>query len=493
MKTSLSRWFVSLFLVFGLAESRFVQAQVLPESIANLLRANQISDDSIGIVVQPLNKTKDPSLQASTSNKQIRWQADRLMQPASTLKLVTSIAALDLLGPRYQGSTQILSSAVPVRGRLQGDIILRGRGDPDLNRETFAKLLADLKQSGVTQIQGDLIIDRQWFTPPLPDDAAAPFDESPEFRYNFIPDALSLNMNLLGLKLQSNAGVVTAQIDPPLPAVEVISLMTLNELPCSHWEDQWLTPRLAGNGKKIVLMGGFPKNCSASTQINVLNRTLFADQLFRRQWSELGGVWLGKARESTELKLPNEERLKELAVHNSRPLSEFIRDINKSSDNPITRLVYSALGAKATDTTTKMNTQTDADQRMIAWLQSKQINTAGLMMDNGSGLSRFARISPDQMAQVLQVAADSVWSPEFLASLPIVGVDGSMRSRLQKGPATARARIKTGGLRNVAAVAGYVTDQAGQQWLVVGVINDDRGAGKVGRGILDALIEWVAR
>jgi serine-type D-Ala-D-Ala carboxypeptidase/endopeptidase (penicillin-binding protein 4) len=489
LKTSLSHWFVSLFLVFGLTESRLTLAQVLPQSVAALLRANQLPEDSIGIVVQPLLNAKDPLSKTGATDKQINWQANKSMQPASTLKLVTSIAALDLLGPQYQGSTRFLSSTRPVQGQLRGNMILRGRGDPDLNRETWTKLLADLKQSGVTRIDGDLLVDRQWFKSPLPNSAAMPFDESPEFRYNFIPDALSLNMNLVGLKLQSSGDRVSAQLDPPMLGIEVITVMTLNELPCKDWEDQWRSPLVAGQGKRIVLVGSFPKNCFASTQVNVLDRATFADSFFRSQWNALGGVWQGKAREANVDELLNEGPLQELAKHDSRALSEFIRDINKSSDNPITRLAYAAIGASEGTN----DTLASADQRVIAWLESKQINTAGLIMDNGSGLSRSARISPSQMAQVLQIAAVSSWSPEFLASLPIVGVDGSMRSRLQNSPATARARIKTGGLRNVAAVAGYVTDQSGQQWVVVGIINHEKGAGKVGRGILDALIEWVAQ
>ena len=116
-----------------------------------------------------------------------------------------------------------------------------------------------------------------------------------------------------------------------------------------------------------------------------------------------------------------------------------------------------------------------------------------MILDNGSGLSRTERIRPDQLAAVLKAGASSRWAPEFVSTLPIVGIDGAMRNRLKDSAATARARIKTGTLRNVSAVAGYVDDSKGRTHIVVAMINHDKAVRKVARPILDTLLDWVAR
>jgi D-alanyl-D-alanine carboxypeptidase/D-alanyl-D-alanine-endopeptidase (penicillin-binding protein 4) len=195
-----------------------------------------------------------------------------------------------------------------------------------------------------------------------------------------------------------------------------------------------------------------------------------------------------------------------LAEHRSRPLAEVTRNINKVSDNTITRMIFLTLGAVDTrasksspppDASAPANTTgptLDKSERLVRdWLKARSIDDSGLVLDNGSGLSRTERISATQLASVLGAAYRSKWAPEFLSSLPIAAVDGSMRSRLKDSPAAETARVKTGSLRNVVSVAGYVTNAAGEVHVVVGMINDDRAIRAGGRAILDALLDSVAR
>jgi len=127
------------------------------------------------------------------------------------------------------------------------------------------------------------------------------------------------------------------------------------------------------------------------------------------------------------------------------------------------------------------------------WLQEKKIDDAGLVLDNGSGLSRTERITPITLARVLRAAQQSRWAPEFLAALPIAGVDGGMGKRLAEGPAAGVARIKTGGLRNVISVAGYVPDAHGELCVVVAILNHDDAKSALGKPIVDAVLAWVTR
>jgi len=133
------------------------------------------------------------------------------------------------------------------------------------------------------------------------------------------------------------------------------------------------------------------------------------------------------------------------------------------------------------------------DAAIRSWMRAHGIADAGLVLDNGSGLSRTARITPVQMAGILQAGLRSNWAPEFQASMPIVAVDGTMRRRLHDSPAAGRARMKTGTLNNVVAIAGYVPDAGGQRCVLVAMVNSERVSNGRGRIVLDALVDWLAR
>ena len=425
-------------------------------------------------------------------------QADASLQPASTLKLVTSIVGLEQLGPTFRGRAELRTNGELANGVLRGNLVLRGVGNPDLDWEALQRMLQTLRHKGISEINGDLILDRQWFQPPRPDLGVPPFDETPEFRYNVIPDALMLNMNLLQLELESgdqenNTGL-RVSVSPKMDRVSVVSKLTFVDRACAKWEDGWMLPtvhRSDDGSIRVELNGAFPKNCSASTSINILDRTDFADRLFRALWRNLGGTFSGLTREAaTTDGSPTDTRL--LARQESRTLAEVTRDINKRSDNTITRMLYLSMGALAANETAAV-TATRAERQVRAWFKKHGIDDDGMVLDNGSGLSRTERIRPSQLAQVLKAAYGSDWAPEFLASLPIVAVDGGMRNRLRDSPAAGHARIKTGSLRDVSAAAGFVPDARNQLYIVVAMINHPLAKNGVGPPILDALIDWVAR
>jgi len=286
--------------------------------------------------------------------------------------------------------------------------------------------------------------------------------------------------------------------------VVVVSSMKLVERACADWEDGWQIPavgQVGDGGVRIELKGEFPRNCAISTDINVLDRVDYVGRLFRTLWRELGGEWSGRIREiDGEAKdaLATNSRL--LVAHRSRSFAEVTRDINKRSDNPMARLAFLTLGTTATslDTTSRLISPTlEQSERVVRdWFAKHEIGLSGLVLENGSGLSRKERITPAQLAAVLKAAYRSNWAPEFEASLPIIGVDGAMEKRLKDSPAAKRGRIKTGSLRNVSSVAGYVPDTNGEMHIVVAIINHDiheKGpVSAIAKPVLDKLIDWVA-
>jgi D-alanyl-D-alanine carboxypeptidase/D-alanyl-D-alanine-endopeptidase (penicillin-binding protein 4) len=244
------------------------------------------------------------------------------------------------------------------------------------------------------------------------------------------------------------------------------------------------------------LHGTYPKNCVKANSISVLDRQDYLEHLFRTTWSQMGGSFSGAMREAAA---PADSKI--LAAHVSRVLPEVMRDTNKQSDNTLARLLFLSLGSLEADPAlgsralpaADATTAARAEQTIRGWMQRHQIDDQGLVLENGSGLSRSERVTPTQLAGVLKAAQQSLWAPEFLTSLPIAAVDGTLKRRLKDSPAGMRARMKTGTLSGVIGLAGYVPDANNQVCIVVALINSPLTGNGVGRGILDALIDWVAR
>ena len=468
----------------------------LPDSVSELLRSANIPEDAIGAIVLRGNTVV------------MSHGAERSMQPASTMKVVTTAVGLEQLGPAFRGRTELRTSADVINGVLKGDLILRGGADTDFNADVLAHMLQTLRNQGIHTIKGDLILDRQLFQPARPDIGAPPFDESAEFRYNVIPDALLLNTNMLDIEMSSTTQQLKLLMLPELDNVTISSDMQLVKGNCARWEDGWRPPEYVRgpNGRlQVILHGTFPQNCKKATSINVLDRNDYADKLFRTTWKRLGGTISGSVREAAATGLPPTAEpvgTRMLADHVARALPEVLRDINKNSDNTLARTLFLSIGSLQSDgwlgsrpvaMTMPEDTATRSRQVIQEWMQRHGIDTNGMLIDNGSGLSRTGRIAPLQLAGVLQAMQQSVWAPEFQSSLPIVALDGTMRKRLLGSPAASRARIKTGTLKNVVAIAGYVPDANNQLCVVVAMINSDLVGNGNGRAAVDALIEWVAR
>ena len=453
----------------------------LPAVVADALAKAGLPEDSIGLVIE---RVSDQRLLFS-------HQAERSFQTASTMKLLTTAVSLERLGPVYRGRTELRSAAPQNVDVLQGDLALRGLADADLNAAAFRGMLQSLRQQGIAEITGDLLLDRTFFSPPRIDIGVPPFDETPEFQYNVIPDALLLDNNLIDLSMESTSEGFTVRMNPALDRVVLASGMTLIDGICKDWEDSWKIPlveRLADGTLRVVLQGSYPRGCKATTRINILDRTDFIDRLFRSLWREMGGRFSGVTREA-----PTPALTRLLAEHRSRALPEIVRDINKPSDNALTRSLLMTLGTLARDGDAAATSTARGEQVVRGWLRERGIPDAGLALDNGSGLSRTERLPPRMLADVLRVMHKSEWAPEFLSSLPIVGVDGTMRNRLKDSTATGRARVKTGTLRDVVSVAGYVRNADGELCILVAVVNHPQASHKIARPVLDALIEWLSQ
>jgi serine-type D-Ala-D-Ala carboxypeptidase/endopeptidase (penicillin-binding protein 4) len=458
----LLRTFFLLLFVAGSAH-----AAGLPSSVRIALQKAQIPVSGVGIEVR-----------APGSHKPlISVNALRPMNPASTMKLVTTYAGLDLLGPAYTWKTEAWLDGKLDNGVLQGDLILKGYGDPDLTVEQFWLWLRELRNRGLSEIRGNLVLDRSSFQ--LPPNDPAEFDNDPVRAYNVGPDALLLNFNALRLRYIPDGEKVTVITEPDLASTTLVNrVVAANQGDCNDWNDA-ISPQMSGN--TLLLQGSFPSNCGEREQyLSLLPHSAYVFDVFRTLWHELGGKLDGELREGS---VPASATL--FSTHSSAPLSEQIRNINKFSNNVMARQLFLTLSL---DDNTPASIER-SKQIIRGWLSQKGLDFPELVMENGAGLSRTARISPRSMSLLLLSAQRSPFQPELESSLPIIGIDGTLKKRLFDNPAAGQAHLKTGTLDGVKTVAGYVRGRDGKQWVVVFFINHPNAA--MGQAAQDALIEWV--
>jgi len=452
-----------------------IQAADLPQEVREALKRQHIPLASVGIEVRELHST----------SPLISVNAQQGMNPASTMKLLTTYAGLEILGASYTWKTEAYLDGKLDKGVLQGNLILKGYGDPKFNIEQFWLWLSELRARGLRDIQGDLVLDRSFFN--IPEHDPADFDNDPLRAYNVGPDALLLNFNTLRLRYLPDGNRLKVISEPPLEGVQLENQLTAPSAPlpatnCENWDD---TIRIQARGDSVVLQGGYPSECGEREQnLNVMPHTRYVAAVFNAVWQELGGTLKGNTREG-----PVNKDSQLFATHYSAPLSEIIRDINKFSNNVMARQLFLTLGtANPAHTTASIPL---GEQAVRQWLAKKRLNFAELVLENGAGLSRRERISAHHLAELLHSAALSPLSAEFTASLPILGIDGSLKKRLKGTTSASNAHLKTGTLEGVKSIAGYIKSKSGKEWILVFLINHPNS--KLGQVAQDSLIEWVQK
>jgi D-alanyl-D-alanine carboxypeptidase/D-alanyl-D-alanine-endopeptidase (penicillin-binding protein 4) len=413
--------------------------------------------------------------EVGTAQSLIRLNDTTAMNPASTMKLFTTYAGLELLGPAYTWKTEAYLDGKLEDGVLQGDLVLKGYGDPKFTIEQFWLWMAELRARGLREIHGNLVIDRSFFD--LPPIDSGTFDNDPVRAYNVTPDALLLNFNTLRLRYLQEGEQLRAIIEPPLEGIRLDSRLTsLAQGSCDDWDD---TIHILATDERILLQGGYPRGCGEREHnLSLLSHARYVDTVFRAVWHQLGGSLSGQQRNGS---VSVGARL--FSTHRSEPLSLIIRDINKYSNNVMARQLFLTLGASGVADIPR------SSKVMRDWLTKKGLDFPELVLENGAGLSRVERISAEHMAQFLQNVTDSPYSAELIASLPILGVDGSVKKRLKNSAAASHAHLKTGTLDGVKTIAGYVKSKSGKNWIVVFFINHPNA--KRAQAAQDALIEWL--
>jgi len=462
----------------------------LPPGVLSALTRSGVPANAFSALVRPLD-AREP--------ERLRHRADASVNPASVMKLVTTYAAIDLLGPDFTWDTRFYTDGTVSQGMLRGNLYVRGGGDPKLVLERIQAAFVALQDQGVRMILGDMVLDHSAFE--LPDTDPGAFDGEALRPYNATPDALLVNFKSVLLTFQPDplSGLARVLSSPPLAGLAVDATVALSKGPCGDWRSS-LQARF-DDANTIRFVGRFPQSCGERLwSVAYQQPASYAARALQGLWSASGGGLMGTVRPGLT---PPGARL--LHQAQSLPLAEIITDVNQWSNNVMAQQVFLTLGRLAPQQSLSESRLVDrlALQRPARFERSREVlaswwrRTFGVthaapVMDNGAGLSRTESLTPESLANLLRHAASHPQAERFVQSLSVAGVSGTT-ARMAKDPQSAargNAWLKTGTLRDVSGIAGYVNATNGQRYVVVAFINHPNAP--AARPALDALVEWAA-
>lgn len=452
----------------------------LPPEVLKTLRQAQVPPSALSVLIAPLPDGLAPG---SAWSRHLSHHAQASVNPASVMKLFTTYAGLSLLGPEYVWRNRVYTDGTVRNGVLHGHLIVQGSGDPKLVVERLQDLLAQVQAAGVREVHGDIVLDRSVFNVR---ERSEPFDDEPLRPYNVEPDGLLLNFKAVVYKFSPDAasGQVQVRFEPPLAGFSAPAQLPMGQGPCGDWRRQLQAD--FSQALQVRFAGRYPASCGEREwPVAYPEPEAYAPRVMHALWRGAGGQLTGQVRYGTR---PASARL--LLEAPSLPLADIIQDINKFSNNVMAQQLYltlsSELGGPGRFEASRL--------RLSQWWRKHFADQDEPVLDNGSGLSRSERTTAQALTALLQAAHVGPYGQHFVRSLSVAGVDGTaarLKERQPQSPVIGKAWLKTGSLRDVASVAGYVQGQSGQRYTLVAVLHHPNAPQS--RAVLDQLLEWTVR
>lgn len=445
----------------------------LPLEVQSALNYRKLPHDTLSLFVQDLE----------SGETVLQWNGNVPRNPGSTIKLLTTLVALDVLGPTYRWHTNIYVLGEVENETLVGDLMVEGHGDPFLVTERVWQLLRRVRQTGIRKIDGDLLIDDSYFNVDNHDVAA--FDRQPLRAYNVVPNALLMNYKVVRYWFEpdSSGKAVRIWLDPPLENLQIDNRLSLAPGPCRGFQ-RGIAISANEAIDKITFSGRFPTGCKRyAMDRSALGHNEFTYGLFKSLWRESGGEFSGgwKSQRAPENAEP-------LTTFRSLPLADIITRVNKHSNNVMARQLLYTLSAEVLG-----EPGTEAGGRKVVgdWLHDKGLDFSEFAFDNGAGLSRDVRMTARDFAAMLHFAWHQPYMPEYASSLSLSGLDGTLSRRMDDSPLEGAAHLKTGTLDHVSAIAGYLQSKSGRRFAVVILQNEQDIHRGYGEEVQESLLRWL--
>ncbi len=450
----------------------------LPAPVTLALAQAHMPANALSVMIAPLPTDAGPA----PTKPRLHHHAQDSVNPASVMKLITTYAGLSLLGPDFTWRNRVYVDGTVDNGVLQGHLIVRGSGDPKLVLERVQALIEQIQAAGVREVRGDIVLDRSVFDIQAREPGS--FDDEVLRPYNAAPDGLLVNFKSLiySFTPDPQAGVARIAYEPPLAGLSVPASVPLSTGPCNDWRTslrgQFASPT------QVVFAGSFSVQCGAKTwPVAYAAPAQFASRVFQAMWLAAGGRLVGSVREG-----PTPAGARLLLEAPSLPLSDIVADINKFSNNVMAQQLFLSLSSQSSPPARFESSR----QRLLQWWQAHLPDQVPPVLENGSGLSRHERSSAEALTRLLQLAANGPHAQVFQNSLSVAGVDGTvarLKDRNPQAAAIGQAWLKTGTLRDVISLAGYVQGDSGQRYTLVAIVNHPNA--NAARPALDHLLEWT--
>ena len=508
---------------------------LLPENVLNTANYYSRHNDNISANGADNNNSDNKKADSETSIKisfspLLNHQPDIARTPASTMNLVPSFIALDTLGADFVWHTRVYHTGIVIGDTLLGDLVIQGSGDPKMTHERLQQLLYKVKTAGIRHIDGDIIVDSAIFNHVTKDPAA--FDHAPLRPYNASPDGFLVNFSTIAIQsypldnAQAQLTYTPQLADYKLPS-------TINIRPSACGQARYsLAPQW--QAIQLTFETSLPDNCgNHAFYVAYPDAKDFAARVIKAKWQALDNTLTGNVvAQETPYNNKNPTSARGLAALSMSPLpivsypslnlTQQIYDINHFSNNVMTEQVALSIDAyhkpsdKAVNPTINktvakaINSQRSlyqfgkptttsypaALQTINEWWQT-HLSTPPPHLTNGSGLCRDCTISAANLSELLIYAYSHPSFDSYVNSLGIAGVSGTILThseRLPESNAIGRAWIKTGTLNNVTSMAGYVKGLSRQDYVVVGLINNEQALNAyTARPVLDAMLDWTAQ
>ena len=465
----------SILLMTTLAMPANASENSLPASVNSALTVRQLPEDTLSIFVEDLDN----------GEVLLDLNSDVARNPASTIKALTTLVALDVLGPAYRWQTDVYALGSIEDGHLRGDLLLKGNGDPFLVTERVWQLLREVRQTGIHQIDGDLLLDDSYFN--VADEDPAAFDRQPLRAYNVAPNALMMNFKVVRYWFEPNhdAQNVRVWLDPPLDNVDIDNRLSLRNGRCSGFQ-RGITISANDAIDKMTFSGKFPSGCEHyAMDRTALSHNEFAYGLVMSLWRESGGVFDGGWKAAVT---PTVEGLEPVVEFKSLPLADIITRLNKYSNNVMARQLLYTLSSEVLGAP---GTEAGGREVVLDWLTENELDFKEFAFSNGAGLSRDVRMTARDMGSMLRFAWRQPYMPEYLSSLSISGTDGTLTRRFRDKTLAGKAHLKTGSMDHVTAIAGYLQTRSGRRLAVVSMQNHTDIHRGPGEEVQEALLRWL--